>query len=365
MVYDWLGSHVRNIDLESSEEIEALSGGRSEGTLREGLRDILEKAEGRPWQIDLGFLGMARALGAEAYLVLASDRRDHDWNPGLLALDQFEEGLVALRSPDDPESRVTFADPGSGLPYGEIPFWVSGARALLTSPKGGKEILLPGTEAERNASSTRAEITLDAARGAARIRWSRTGTGQQGLLERRELRALAPGDRRKRLEDLCGASGDIEITRAEAPHLDDAGSPFDLECEGESTRRGEPGDEGGVSLHLTGPWIEEVPALPSTRRVHPIRLPFASLEKSTIEIPAPPGYRPAEPPTPDRVESGAGAYTLAVKTDGASYIVERSLKYSRAEMPREEYDALRRFLEEVRVADRTPLVFRREAGGAP
>jgi len=99
--------------------------------------------------------------------------------------------------------------------------------------------------------------------------------------------------------------------------------------------------------------------------VHPIRLPFPRVETTRIEIPAPPGFRAGDPPPPVRVEGGAGLYTLAVTSTGAAYVVERSLTYPRTELPREEYDAYRRFLEEVRVSDRTPLVFGRIQGDKP
>lgn len=362
VAYEWLAGRVRNTLLGSSEEMETLARRDEAESLREGAAGVLERGEANAWQIDLVFIGMARALGAEAYLVLACDRREHEWNPSLLALDQFDEGVVAVRAPSDPPGKITLADPGSGLPYGEIPSWVAGGRALLASPKGGREIVLPRSEARQNVSETRAVIAIDPSARIAKVRWSRSGSGQKGLVERRALRQLAPAERRKRMEGLCGASGDFEVLRAEAPQIDDPTAGLRLECEGESALRNGRGEESSISLHFGGVWIEEVPALTSPSRAHPVVLPFAGVDRAGLEIASPAGFRPDAPPEAVRIESSFGVYTLAIATTDSGFHIDRSLTLSQTEIAPESYDALRRFLEEVRLADRTPIAFTRSEG---
>jgi hypothetical protein len=118
-------------------------------------------------------------------------------------------------------------------------------------------------------------------------------------------------------------------------------------------------------LRFGGPWIEEIPELTSPSRVLPVVLPFAGNDRASIEIVAPAGYFPGPAPAPMRIESSMGAYTLAVTATESGFHVDRSLTLPKTEIPPQGYDAFRRFLEEVRVADRTSVTFTLGKGASP
>ncbi|MBI3447440.1 MAG: DUF3857 domain-containing protein [Acidobacteria bacterium] len=363
--YDWLARRVRNDSLGSVEEMEGLSRRSVDRDLLEGVAGVFDRGAAAPWQIDLAFMGMARALGAEASFVLASDRREHTWNPSLLALDPFDEAVVAVHAPADPPDKFSLVDPGSGLPYGSIPFWISGGKALVTSSKGGRVIAAPASAPATNLSRTTGTIAIDAETGSARVRWSREGSGQKGLVDRRALRRLTPGERSKRLDDLCGASGDFDVSRADSPGLDDPAAPFRLECEGESARAGPASGDASISARLSGAWMEEVPELSAPVRRYPVVLPFPGIDRTVLDVASPAGFAPGPPPEPLRVTGAWGSYSLSIAKTAAGYHVERSLQLDQTVIPVASYDAFRRFLEEVRLADRTTLVFQRAEGGTP
>jgi len=358
-VYDWLARRVKNDSLGSVEEMEGLSRRNVDQDLLEGVAGVFDRGAAAPWQIDLAFLGMARALGAEASFVLASDRREHAWNPSLLALDPFDEAVVAVHAAADPPERFTLVDPGSGLPYGSTPFWIAGGKALVTSSKGGRVIATPVSGAQENVSRTTGTIAIDAAQGLARVRWAREGSGQKGLVDRRALRRLAPDERSKRLDELCGATGDLDVSRAESPGLDDPTAAFRLECEGESARAGPASGDASISVRLSGAWMEDVPELSAPVRRYPVVLPFPGIDRTVLDISAPEGFTPGPPPEPLRVTGAWGSYALSIVKTPVGYHVERSLQLDQTVIPVASYDALRRFLEEARLADRTTLVFER------
>lgn len=313
-------------------------------------------------QIGLTYMGLVRRLGAEAALVLASDRTRSDWHPNLLSTDQFDEILVAVRAPGDPDEMMTLVDPCSGLPFGEIPWWVTGGKAPMTTPSGFRPIDLKVSEAEKNHSETRGEIAWGES-GEATVRWSRAGSGQYGYLDHLVLRLLTPDKRSKCLAEICGAGRDLEVSLAESPKIDDLGSAFQLRCEGVLGLTGPTEGAGGHDIRWTGPWIEPLPDLSASSRHHPVILPFPRSESLSLDVAAPPGYASGEAPDPVEIKGPFGGYSLAVSARPGGFHVERALTLSVARVETRSYAGLQRFLTEVQRADRTPLVFVR--AGAP
>lgn len=106
---------------------------------------VLTARVGTPIQRVLCFLAVARALGADASLVLATDRSAWTWDRFMLLSEQFSHALVELRVPG---AETVFVAPGSGLPYGQIPPAVAGGKALRVGADRAEAIELPGIGGE-------------------------------------------------------------------------------------------------------------------------------------------------------------------------------------------------------------------------
>jgi hypothetical protein len=114
-----------------------------------------------------------------------------------------------------------------------------------------------------------------------------------------------------------------------------------------------------VGIRIDGPWLVQAPRFDAETRVHPIVFPFPHIDNATIEIDAPEGMTPADPPPPAKLlESAYGHYALFVRTTETGYLVERSFTLEVARATVEEYPALRAFLNKVREADGISLKFR-------
>jgi hypothetical protein len=77
----------------------------------------------------------------------------------------------------------------------------------------------------------------------------------------------------------------------------------------------------------------------------------------TLRVDVPPGFALDELPQPASIDSPFGRYTLSARQDGGRVIVERSLTLARATVPVADYAALRAFVDQVRAADTSPVVF--------
>ncbi|MBI3447439.1 MAG: DUF3857 domain-containing protein [Acidobacteria bacterium] len=363
VAYTWLGAHRRNVLLGTSEESEADAEDDETDRKKSEALEPYEKRLLRPWAIAAEYVGIARVLGAEAHLILAPDRRDRYWDPGLLSEGQLDEYLVELRGPGDPDDRAIVVAPGWGLPFGVLPYWMAPSKGLLVTKEGGRDYVLRGADPRLNVLETKASISLDDP-GEARASWTTTGAGQRGFREIRRLRISSPENRKKALDELCGASASLEVSKAAAPALDDVNAAYRLECEGRQSVPGAGEGREELPLHFDGAWIPEVPLFASPTRAFPIVFDYPWIDMASIEVVAPKGYAPAPAPPPVKLEAPFGSYALSVKATDRGYEIQRAFAMVSATLKPESYEALRKFLEDVRMADRTAVVFRRGQGEA-
>ena len=356
--YGWLTANLTNTSLRAWEASGAEKESREKK--RSTAHYVLLKMQGNARQLDYLFIGLARALGARADLVLVVDRRERSWAPELLSVAQFDSSLVAVRSPGDSIENAILVDPGSGLLYGEVPWWYAGTTGLLVKPtKKYQEITVWPSEARQNVSDSQVKIDFEGYGGAARVHWSRGGKGQHGLLELQYLRRVDPEKRRERLDGLCGSSDMYEVSRAEANGLEKPMAEFRLTCEGELTEGGPDEINDDYYFQIEGPWIEEYPEFTTLTRVHPVVLPFRCVDLTMIDVAPASGFVTVADPAPIKLESPFGRYYLSIKSTSEGYHVERMVAFLRVGIPPEEYEALREFLNDVRSADKTYLQFRR------
>lgn len=364
IAFEWVNANVKNRYLKTSEEEESI-GSQPEEKTPKTAGDVLAAREAAGYEIDQLFVALARGLGAEADLVLATDRTDHYWDRGLMTTDQFDWTLVAVRPPGSPEAQSRLVDVASGLDYGEIPWWVAGTNGLMMTAAGAKEILLPASKAASNVSETKAEIALAPGGTISRARWTHTGAGQQGLLERRSLRRRTPEARKARLDELCGAGADFEVSKAEAPRIDDLGAGFALECEGASPDADAEAGAQETTFRLAGAWFDPVPELSAPVRVHPIVFDYPRIDRSILEIESPEGYAPKGAPAPVKVDGPFGSYSLVATATPTGYHVERSFSLNMQNFPPDRYAGIRKYLSDVRKADRASVEFRRASVASP
>jgi hypothetical protein len=304
---------------------------------------------------DTVLAGVVRELGGEAKLVLATDRRDQFWNPGLKRMDQFDAQVLAVGLSRD--GGAALVDPSTTLDFGELPWWITGGKGFVATAKGAQSIFLDSSKARNNVAATDVHITFDGDAGTARISWTTRGEGQVGLLEKRRLSALEPDARQARIDRLCGVEGNIEILRARINNFDTPRAEYELDCGIESFDVTIDGSIDIFRIDLAGPWLGHVPDLPEGPRMYPVVFDYPRVDVAQIKIDAPPGYVPGDVPRPQTVESSFGKYQLVVTKQDGGFLVERAFSMFPLTVPAAEYEELRRYLSDVLLADETELTF--------
>jgi hypothetical protein len=351
--YEWIGDNLKRTGLRTFEELQAGSIGSDEGD--DVIARVLDSREGSSVDLQLLFIAVARKLGAKAHLVFASDRRNNYWHESLKTMNQFDGTLVAVR-PEGAE-KYTPLDPGSGLRYGELPWWYAGQKALLLAMGDPGAISLPATAAQNNVADATVKIRFTEDNESTIAEWTRVGTGQVGLEERRYLRSLAPDERAERIDRLCGAGPDTEVVTAEVVGLDEVTHGLELRCESEDFDVSLFDETTSYRVGFDGPWLSQLPDLPEGARHHPVVFDFARADTVSVDIIAPEGFVPADPPSPQTIENSLGKYMLRVSRDADRFSIERALALFNIEVRVDRYDDLRAFIVEVERLDRTQLSF--------
>lgn len=356
--YDWIATHVQNSYLKTAEQEEAYKDD-DDARARDTAKVVLAAKEGTSWQIDKLFLTAARALGADAQLLYATDRTQRFWQTGFKSMEQFEFGFVAVRPPGAGDDAWTIVDPGSGLPYGELPWRATGVSGFLCLPNGKGILQIPPSPATKNRADTHVTVAFSNGNETRTIKWSRMGQGASGMGWRRWLRGLDPDERKKKLDEACGGIGSGEVLAAELPGLDDPTAPFQIACDIEMEATGLDESVGRYQIDAIGPWWPQTPELTAATRTQPMIFDYPSLDVVSVDIVAPEGFVAEAPPAPVKLQSTYGRYEFwARKTDNGIH-VDRVFALTPLVVRANDYENLKRFLEQVRTADRMTLPFRR------
>lgn len=355
-VHRWLSLNIKHASFRTLEETDASEDVKDP---KFNAKAVLQSGRAVGRQLVYLYYGFAKLLQAEPYIVLTTDRTDHFYNPNLLSISQFDYGLVAVHLPGEAPDKFIFVDTGSGVSFGELPWWISGSRGFMADPKGAKVIVLRAPESVKNSSETKTKISFNLEDGTASIRWSLADSGQSGRSDRMILRGQSPEERVKRLEDLCGSGGSFEVSRAEAPGLEDLNQGLHLECEGTMTDTNFTTDLGRYSFRFDGAWEQYVPELTSPTRVQPVIFSFPHVDRNVIDIDAPSGFVVADPPPSTQLDSSYGHYALSISATPSGYHVERTFSIDTVGVAAAEYEPLRKYLSDVRQTDRMPVEFRK------
>lgn len=358
LAYAWLLEHVKIDRTDTSESLRTLTGD-TELKRRTFAEEVVENGKGSRIQLLMLMMGVARALGADADLVLATDRTDHFWIHSVYTMSQFDGALLAIRAPGEPVEKATFLAPQMDLPWGVVPYWFTSGPALVVTPGGAEDLKAPSSPAEENTTHASVQVVVGQDGEPAHVSWSRTVSGQRAVDQEFSLRTDTQEKRQERLDGLCGKSSTFELEKT-AVEPSPAGSfGGKLECEGSMPEITTDAGMDEIQVPVSGPWLESYPDLGEGARHQPFLFDYPFLDEASIELAAPPGFHPGSLPEPVVIDSPFGAYSLKVEPGADGVKIERSFRFPHLSLPANRIKGLRYFLNKVREADRTRIAFER------
>jgi len=317
--------------------------------------DILSRRRGNSVELTELFVGMARAAGMNAYLMLVSDRSKNWFLPNWLSIGQFDD-LIAIVAVNGKEESF---DPGSRYcRYGRLAWehtlvqglrqTATGADFATTSPSGvtANPVFRTATLKidEHGETTGTIELKLD---GAAALHWRETALGSdaEGLhtgLEN-ELKALLPKT--------------LEVKTAEIKNLEDYEVPLVVRFE----VSGQMGVPTGKRLVLPADIFmgQAAPIFPEPKRDVPVYFHYPQYVQDAVTISFPEGLTIESVPKDEKFSREKMAqYAMTATSTATSVTTHRAYANGELYVPVERYTGLRSFTAQWEAKDQESVVLK-------
>ncbi len=324
----------------------------------ENLGDIVKRGYGDSDDITAFFVGMARASGFEASLLLASNRREDFFSDKLLSLDNLT-GRVAMVKLN---GKMIYLQPGVRYcPYGLIRWANTSTEALKFDKKGGAFVLVPGFNNDRSLTRRTATMELSddgSLHGDVLVEFQ----GQEALEHRLEANGDDEAQRKKDLEDelkhWLPQGAVVNLTKAEGwdTPAQSLLAHFTLELPDYATVAGK--RVLMPSLLFLSPQRH---AFAHAERKYPVYFPYAFSERDRISIKLPSGYSLENLPPRQDLSLDFARYQTAAAYDGKQLIAERAFGFNAVLVQLARYPELKEFMSKVQAGDEQQAVLKMEA----
>lgn len=336
-LYFWVARQIRYVETAFTGEKAGFKPASADQTLQRKYGVCRDKGQ--------LLVTLLRAIGVDAYNVLITSgvRRDVDV-PGI----QFNHAIVAIRE----DGRYRFLDPTAEDSRQYLPYSDQDKYALVCTEQGEDIQLTPLAPPADNRMDITVATTLGAD-GSLGAKVVMEPTGIYDMVFREYLNSMAPARRQMFFSSIAnrifpGAA----VTDLALPDLDDLNTParmaFTLSARDQGVQAGgylvftTPGQGGRLDL-LLGSLLG---GASSPRRQFPLELP-ATLEsriRETVQLP--PGYAVRSLPADLDLKEPGSALSRTCRVDGGSLAYAESFSASSLYYRGEDYQGLRRLLEQ-------------------
>ncbi len=321
----------------------------------ENVGDILKRGYGQGQDITALFVGMARAAGFDASLLLVSNRRDEFFSSKLLSLESLR-GRMALVKLD---GRDVYLQPGVlYCPYGLLRWWNTSTDALKLDKKGSGFVMVPALMSDRSLTRRTANVKLDE-EGALKGEITVEFHGQEALEHRLDERDSDDAGKKKDLEDELkawlpgGANVKLIDVKGWTSPYDPLVARLSVELTGYASTAGK---------RLLLPSLlfqpQQKDAFKHSERKYPVYFPYAFTERDRVVISLPSGYAPESVPQKQDIALPYARYQSVSVSDGKVLVSERGLDFNAIFVKLPEYPDLKNFMAQTLASDEQQVVLR-------
>jgi hypothetical protein len=321
----------------------------------ENLADVVKRGYGDSDDVTAFFVGMARAAGFDASLLLASNRREDFFSDKLLTLSNLGGRLALVKL----NGKDIFLQPGVRYcPFGLIRWTNTSTEALRFDKKGGSFIMVPGLGNERSLTSRKAnmELTEDAVlRGDITIEF----TGQEALEHRLEANGDDEAKRKKDLEEELQGwlphGAIVKLVKVDGWETPNAPllARFTLELPDYATVAGK-----RVLLPSLLFQSQQKDAFTHAERKYPYYVSYAYSERDRFTVKLPAGYTLESLPPRQDLKLDYARYQTASAFDGKQFIAERAFGFNAIFVQLARYAELKDFMAKIKANDEQQAVLK-------
>ncbi len=317
--------------------------------------DVYKRGRGSSDQLNDVFIGMARAAGMKAYVMLIPDRSKRIFTSGWTQFNQFDNSIAIVNV----DGKEQFFDPGQRYAeYGHLA-WQNTLGMGIRQLDSGTDFAQAPIDNYTTTRSTRvANLTMDA-RGAITRKIDLTFTGAMALRWRHT--ALRGDDEslktalKKNLEDMLPKTLEVNVTSIE--NLADYVKPLAAHFEVKGTL----GTVTGKRMILPADVFaaENVPTFPHEKRELPVYFEYPQTVADAMKLNFPASMSvEAVPEVTKELFQKSAQFDMAAVTAGNSVTVRRNYVANLIVVEVKDYNDLRAFYAKIESKDKDSIVLK-------
>ncbi|MGH9866659.1 MAG: DUF3857 domain-containing protein [Candidatus Polarisedimenticolia bacterium] len=320
-------------------------------------------------------IALLKEIGVEAWPVLVLTRDDGLVLKSFPGVNAFNHAIVAVRASGELSAlpsaidagkagRIVLFDPTSSMTaLGDLPYYLQGTSGVLAHPEHGGLIELPRLDPALSSRTSRIDLTFEADRLQARA--TVVHEGQYAVGWRHHYDEVRGEKRREDLERrLTSRFPNVKVGRLDLQNAETPEAPLRMETE---LSMKAPGPQGGAVLRMI-PVSFLLPTRAATLPAGPRRTPmlveegFREAEETRLAIPA--GWEVTSAMTAVDASGPSGTYRLEIRREGDGVVMVRELTMRAGRVDTKDYDAMKRFFDDVARGDATTIILEKKPAGS-
>lgn len=244
------------------------------------------------------------------------------------------------------------------VPFGQIPYYEQDNYGLLVGEQGGELIHMPLSSPEANGVSRTAKLKL-LPDGSLQGQIEERYTGFNAMLGREFLQHETENDRKKIIERLVANSlGNFQLDKYELVNANDIDQDLIIKFNFSAAHYAK--SAGSMLLvrprvlgELAGPWDANKPR----HYAYEFRGPF--LDRDTVEISLPEGFKVDELPDPAKIAFPFAEYVSKTESGEGVLKYTREYKQTASEVSLEHMDELKKFFSQINLDEKNMAVLKK------
>jgi hypothetical protein len=317
--------------------------------------DVYKHERGSGDQLTALFVGMARAAGMKAYMMIVPDRSKRLLTAGWMSFYQFDDSIAIVTV----DGKEQFFDPGQRYcPYGRLAWQDTFDQGLRQTDGGTDFATTPGENYTQTTTQRVGDLTMDE-RGEVRGTVSLTYTGATALSWRQ--RALRGDEEslkhglRTTLEEMLPKTMEVKVTSID--NVKDYEKPLVAHFE----VKGGLGTPTGKRMIVPADafLVDDVQTFPHDKREQPVYFSYPETVSDALRVKFPASMTLESVPTPSKVMfQKLGQYSFNSETKDNSVTVRRTYVFNTVVVLQKEYDELRTFYSAMETKDKDSIVLK-------
>ena len=320
--------------------------------------DVLSHKRGNSAAMTELFVGMARAAGMKAYLVLVTDRSENMFTQGWLNFNQLNTALAIVVV----DGKEKFFDPGNRyIPYGQLEWENTNASGVRQLDSGTGFANTPGEAYSANKTARVANLTMDE-HGSVAGKINLTFTGNEALHWRQ--RALRGDDEsikhalRTYLEESLPKT--LQPTVDSMTNLDDYEKPLLVEYKVVGTLGTPTGKRLVLPVDLFT--AQSRATFPDEKRDLAVYFHYPQIVQDALRINLPKNLTLEATPASSKFDiKGIGTYSMNIEPAATNVTVRRTYAFNDILTPVAGYPTLHTFYSQFEAKDQDSIVLKQAA----